>query len=274
MTYRNIMVPLNPASSNHQILRFTAELAARFGAKVIGVAASCPFPVSYSDSLAAVTAAMITEAQEGIARATKDCEEQFRSAMQGWVKEVEWRHTRGADSVLGYLVKEARAADLIVANRHEVSGNYRLSLGELAMRAGRPILVVPKDLSRFCLRRVAIAWKDEREARRAIVDALPLLKLAQNCTTVEVTVLDDVGPSRRRLEDVTSWLASHGVSSEVLSVGTGGAQSQFLADELRRLVPDLVVAGAYGHNRLAEWVFGGVTRDLLVQSDFCALISH
>ena len=37
---------------------------------------------------------------------------------------------------------------------------------------------------------------------------------------------------------------------------------------------DLIVAGAYGHTRLGEWVFGGVTRDLLQRSDICCLFSY
>ena len=37
---------------------------------------------------------------------------------------------------------------------------------------------------------------------------------------------------------------------------------------------DVIVAGAYGHSRLREWVLGGVTRDLLLRADMCALVSH
>ena len=37
---------------------------------------------------------------------------------------------------------------------------------------------------------------------------------------------------------------------------------------------DLIVAGAYGHTRLGEWVFGGVTRGLLQRSDICCLFSN
>ena len=37
---------------------------------------------------------------------------------------------------------------------------------------------------------------------------------------------------------------------------------------------DLLVTGAYGHNRLNEWVFGGMTRDLLSSSPICCLMSH
>ena len=38
--------------------------------------------------------------------------------------------------------------------------------------------------------------------------------------------------------------------------------------------PSLIVAGGYGHARLGEWMFGGVTRDLLAESRICCLFSH
>ena len=274
MTFRNLMVRLNPAADNGPLLSLTAELAARLEARVIGIAASCPYPASYSDSLAAVTAEAIAEVRGIIAASMQACEAQFRAAMKGRVKDAEWRSTVSANSVPAYLVQEARAADLVILAHDETSGSSYAGAGELAVRAGRPVLVVPKTLSSLRLRSAVIAWKDEREARRAVVDALPLLKLAEKCTIVEITSLDGVGPCRQRLEDVAGWLASHGVSSEVAPVGVGGSHNLFLADELRRLAPDLVVAGAYGHNRLAEWVFGGVTRDILLQPEFCVLMSH
>ncbi len=269
MVYRNIMVRLDPAADNDAILRLTAELAAQSGARVIGIAASRPFPATYFEGLAAVTAEMIQEVRDRSARDLQACESQFRAVMQGRVKNLEWRSTLCADSPLAFLAKEARAADLIVTN-----SSASMNPGELAMAAGRPVLIVPNGLSSFHIRRAVIAWKDERESRRAVVDALPLLESAQKCTILEITSLDGVEQCRQGLEDVASWLGIHGISSEVKPVGTGGSESFLLLEELRRLVPDIVIAGAYGHHRMAEWAFGGVTRDILLQAEFCVLISH
>jgi nucleotide-binding universal stress UspA family protein len=269
MAYCNIMVRLNPAADNDALLRLTAELAVQSGARVIGIAAIAPFPTTYIENLAAVTAQMVQEVQDRAVHDMQACEAQFRGAMEGRVKKVEWRSTLCAGSPLAFFAKEARAADLIVTGSDAL-----VNLGELAMRAGRPVLIVPKGLPSLHIRRAVIAWKDEREARRAVVDALPLLEKAQNCTILEITSLDGVGPCRQRLEDVAAWLGSHGIGSDVQPVGVGGSHSLSLPGELRRLVPDLVVAGAYGHNRMAEWAFGGVTQDILLQAEYCVLISH
>src|SRR5262249_42403904 len=51
-----------------------------------------------------------------------------------------------------------------------------------------------------------------------------------------------------------------------------------VAAELLHLVrdedADLIVAGGYGHSRLGEWIFGGVTHELLASSPVCCLLSH
>jgi nucleotide-binding universal stress UspA family protein len=53
--------------------------------------------------------------------------------------------------------------------------------------------------------------------------------------------------------------------------GSGAAQ---LIDIAREEHADLLVTGAYGHSRLGEWVFGGMTRELLLTNPICCLMSH
>ena len=53
--------------------------------------------------------------------------------------------------------------------------------------------------------------------------------------------------------------------------GSGARQLIRIAQEERA---DLLVTGAYGHSRLGEWIFGGMTRELLAESPICCLMSH
>jgi nucleotide-binding universal stress UspA family protein len=78
-----------------------------------------------------------------------------------------------------------------------------------------------------------------------------------------------------RIDDVVHYLARHRVKAEARVEmqlrGSGADQLVGLAlDE----GSDLLVTGAYGHSRLNEWVFGGMTRDLLISSPICCLMSH
>ena len=125
------------------------------------------------------------------------------------------------------------------------------------------------------MRSVLVAWKDTPEARRAIVDALPVLRQAKDVAIVEI--IEDE-PDRLAalsgIRDIGVWLSRHGVvASERVPAEKGNA-----AEQIERIASEvgagLIVAGAYGHSRLREWVFGGVTRRLLNPSGRCTLLSR
>jgi nucleotide-binding universal stress UspA family protein len=144
------------------------------------------------------------------------------------------------------------------------------------LKVGRPVLVVPKDLASFVPKRIAIAWKDTREARRAVRDALPLLQQAESVLLVEISEeASSVEESARRVQDVGRYLRRHGI--EIIAERVRPADVT-ASNSLLRVIEDenidLLVTGAYGHSRLGEWAFGGVTRDMLMESPICCLFSH
>ena len=57
----------------------------------------------------------------------------------------------------------------------------------------------------------------------------------------------------------------------VHAAGDNALQIAVLAQELGT---DLLVAGAYGHSRFREWVVGGATREFLMRTPRCVLLSH
>jgi len=206
------------------------------------------------------------------------CEKQFRQALRDCKGEIEWRSTVTIAPLPSWIAEQARAADLIVtgptAPLSPLNGGDRVNIGALALRAGRPVLVVPSNVEKLSLGRVLVAWKDTREARRAVVDALPLLLEAESVTVLAVADLDDLKPVQARVEDVARWLARHGVHAIPEAVVANTQESRVLGEEIAGRAPDLVVAGAYGHSRLNEWVFGGATKDILLSAGCCVLLSH
>ena len=120
-----------------------------------------------------------------------------------------------------------------------------------------------------------VGWKDTREARRAVLDSLPLLREAAQVTIVEICGSGEEEAATARLDDVARYLERHRIkASPKIILHHAGSP----ADQLIRLAQvegaDLLVTGAYGHSRLGEWVFGGMTRDLLAVSPLCCLMSH
>jgi nucleotide-binding universal stress UspA family protein len=176
-----------------------------------------------------------------------------------------------------FIATQARAADLVVVGRGG-SGDASdpllgVSPSDVVMTVGRPVLVVPPGMARLSAQRVVIAWKDSRESRRAVADALPLLRRATEVSVVEALEGEESRESaERRVRDVAAWLDAHSIpaSAQVLT-GRGGAAAEL---ETASQGVDLIVAGAYGHSRLGEWIFGGVTRHLLKNSACPVFLSH
>jgi len=147
--------------------------------------------------------------------------------------------------------------------------------GVILLRAGRPVLVVPDTVAPLQLRRVVVAWKDTRECRRAVGDALPFLQRAKEVLLVGIGEGEGESNAKGALSDVAAYLLRHRVAAlhDVWRQARGP-----VAAELLRLVQeegaDLIVAGGYGHSRLGEWIFGGVAHELLASSPVCCMLSH
>jgi nucleotide-binding universal stress UspA family protein len=104
---------------------------------------------------------------------------------------------------------------------------------------------------------------------------LPYLKVAKHVSLVEIAEGILEWAARNQLDDVERYLLRHGVKVRKKTVvNPEGSASDQLMSIAKGDGMDLIVAGAYGHTRLGEWVFGGVTRGLLERSDICCLFSN
>jgi nucleotide-binding universal stress UspA family protein len=221
-------------------------------------------------------AAMMEVGTTEVALDLKRAEEKFRHAAGG-CRESEWRSAVNFPMI--EVVANARAADLIVTSRSTLDNvsSYTVAIpGILVLQAGRPVIIAPPKAVKLALGTVAVAWKDSRESRRAVADALPLLKRADAVIVAEICSRDDARSAEARLSDVAKALLRHGVHASTnvcLEQKDVHAGQQFLdlADQHKA---DLIVAGAYGHSRFAEWAFGGFTRALLSQTQRAVLLSH
>jgi hypothetical protein len=169
--------------------------------------------------------------------------EAFRVAMRSRASVVEWRCAE--DFPGRFIIQQVRAADIIV-----VGGGGRDALGDpfmqadpgdLLMQTGRTLLVVPETSNWLDLRNVLIAWNDTPEARRAVADALPMLRKAENVIVAE-TVEDVYGRpgALSGAKDLVGWLSRHGVlASEQVPDDCGHAAAQ-----LGRIAPRLAPASS------------------------------
>jgi len=178
----------------------------------------------------------------------------------GTVISAAWQESK---SFLNETLHEARYHDLTVMGRdEELSPDHLLSV---LMLSGRPLLLAPGKPVSAIGRNVAIAWKATAEAARALTAASPLLSRAGSVTILSVSE-NGAGDDTDRLsaEHLASRLAWHGIKPDVrMCHSPQSSTSQALMDMAYDCDADLLVMGAYGHSRVKEFIFGGVTRDLL-----------
>lgn len=273
MTYSTLMVHLELEHSNDARLQIAGELAERFDATLIGVV-SCDPQLPYYP-LGTLAAEVFERERAEIEKRARETEDRFRAAVRNRARAVEWRC--GMEAPTEFVARQARAADLIIigANRDGalLDPLRRLNPSDLVMQAGRPIFVVPPEAEYLRLNNVLVAWKDTREARRAVADALPLLHQAKNVDVLEVIAKEENQKAAQdRVNDVAAWLGRHNIPAvgRVMHV-----VEQF--DQIGNIwsnAADLIVAGAYGHARFREWALGGFTQSILTRSRHCSLVTH
>jgi nucleotide-binding universal stress UspA family protein len=274
MTHSTLLAHLELEGANDAVCAVSARLADMMGADVIGVAACQPLR-SYIELPAGEAIEMY---RTQTVQEMKVAEAHFRAALKGKAKKVEWRSDVTWGDLADYIAAQSRAADLIVTapaiDSDLLDTTRRTDIGGLVMAAGRPVLIVPPETRGLDLKSAVIAWKDTPETRRAVLDALPLLKLAEQVAIVEIAPEADIPKAFERVRDVAGWLERHGIAAEVLPQAANGHEMDCLYRILEDRNCDLIVAGAFGHARLREWAFGGVTQDLLLSPDRCVLLSH
>ncbi|MBS3651583.1 universal stress protein [Pseudaminobacter sp. 19-2017] len=274
MTYRTILVQLDVESPVTPRLMFGMVLADRFEADIIAFAAAeVPFVVSDEDGMGA--GELLQQKTEQIGERLKAMREEFLGVV-GDSERFAWRGEVGNPANLVAL--NARAADLIV------TGNPNPDLGpgrhatidpsSLILSAGRPVLFAADDLRPVQAKRVLLAWKDTREARRAVADSMPFLTEAEE-VVVTTIVQGDQKAERDNAADVVRFLMRHGAKARADILGTGTTEVEDALSRIAQSVgADLIVSGAYGHSRLRQWVFGGVTRSLLSDGSLHRLMSN
>jgi nucleotide-binding universal stress UspA family protein len=268
MSYTAILLYLDAYSAQEKLLRFAVNLTQRFNATLIGISALAVRPQLVAEEI------VIEGMSELEILANLSTKEKWFREAAGYPK-IEWRSI--VDVPADALVREARAADLIVIGQSEGEGDAYSALDPAAviLKSGRPVVVVPIGTTSLQAEHVMIGWKETREARRAVHDVLPLLKRARQVTIVEMCNPGDKEKAWRCVIDVALFLSRHEIEAKtevvIESEESSGAQLVRFAQDRGA---DLLVTGAYGHSRLGEWVFGGMTRYLLRASPICCLMSH
>lgn len=272
--FRTLLVHVQPDAASTPRLKVAAALAKRFDAMLLGVAAEMIPPAAATDPTGLMGGGFIAAIQEAIEANLERAAAVFRRETAG--VQTSWSAVEAipTEAITGL----ARGADLIIAGGAPVTENDRYRTcppAEMMLQSGRPVLVAPPLGGRTDFSAVVVAWKDTRESRRALADSLPFLKDAEQVLILAVCLPHEVDDAWEQVAGVVNGLKRHGVEAGAKVVV---APSYRIATELQiaaqAIDAQLIVAGGYGHSRLGEWVFGGVTYDLLHAPERFVLFSH
>lgn len=247
-----------------------AELAG--GAGINGLAVQTPLgitPLMADASVPeSVLAALLATERERVAK--------LKSAFDAWAAEertaplhAQWCFVE-ADPYDAVEERGSRA-DFILAARPLADDDWPLRQGFHAalFRTGRPVLTVPPGQAAAFGRRIAIAWRDDSRAVKAVLPALRCLARAERVLLL-CGVREGAPPP-----GIPGILQEHGIEAEphLLPIGPGVFGERLLA-EAHRLGADLLVMGAFAHSPLREMILGGVTRYMLAHADMPVLMRH
>lgn len=274
MEYKTILVHVGPPQSSHARVHAAVHLAQSLDATLIGLGAEGfdPFIEPATPHMDPATLHQLCGEIKGRLDGAKTW---FEAATAALGQNAIWRATiaRPAEA----LVAQARCADLIVTSRPAKGegGHISANLGTLIMESGLPVLVTAFAGERLEGKSVVIGWKNTRETRRAVWDALPFLTRAERVSLVRISKDGEVGSDEAEMRDVAERLSRHGAHA---SFQTAPHRETTVANDLLAAAEacsaDLIVVGGYGHSRLREWALGGVTHDLMTQSSKYVLFSH
>ena len=278
MSYKTIAVHLDSGPRCAARIALAADLARRFGGRLVGIAAtgvpdvilSLNGAVADGIELVALSASHLRESAEASAQA-------FDAQCKSLGVDCESRVV--VAEPLDALIAHGTFGDLIVAGQTDRSATAEGVAFDLPrqvlLHAGPPLLVVPYAGGfRSVGRHVLIAWKGTREAANALRGAIALLQTAERVTMIEIGEICARPGSDDSLALATSWLTSHRIACAAhREIDLAGVGEQILS-RASEIGADLIVSGGYGHSRLREWVLGGVTRHLLEHMTVPVLFGH
>lgn len=286
MTISVILTTVDDEPGSNARAVAAARLAAQFNAKMRLVATAIVDSPLITTEL--FTEALIATAEEAARAAADGALTQAKAAI------AEALPVKSPEIETGLLIANETAAaeafaeaalyaDLTVLGASGSASSFRTRLIEAALfETPTPLLLwpdarpAPPDRGEEPVvgSAITLAWDGRKESSRAIRAAWPFVERARTVDAVSVRR----GFAGEPFDEtpgfgLAAWLARRGVSVELRRLDSGGVAERILGDARER-GSDLIVMGGYGHSRLREAIFGGVTEDMIRHSDLPLLMAH
>ena len=288
MSFVKILAPLTGGTRDAVVLACAFAAAKPFHAHVAALfvrpdaTEAVPF---FGDGVSATVVQEISEAAKVAAdAAVKLARASLETAATAAGAEIVASPSRGGPmtasfrEVLGNFADRvtlaARLSDLVVfgplkeGDRPGLTEAFEATL----LETGRPVLLSANPAqSSFC-KKIALAWNESVASAHAVTAALPFLQCADSveilCVSRSKDELIDSG-------ELKTYLQLQGVSATERVVDAGNrVVGDVLLEEAIKSGAGMLVAGGYGHSRLREMFFSGVTRHVVSHAAMPLFLVH
>lgn len=279
MTYKTILAVLQDKEDTARVLAFAGPLAARFSAHLTGFHAEA-MPLPYVTPMGFPDTEFIALSEEAGEQRNKEIKEIFQTQMRKSDISSSWRSVQNmvgdsASSVLSL----ARTSDLIVVQQADPAQETGLAaiVETLLFESGRPVLLVPYLMpvdSNF--RKVLVAWNGSQQASRAVFDALPFIREAEETEILSLDAADNADQDGAVAgADIAEALARHGAKVTFSAAATAGIKTaEAIENRIVESQANLLVMGAYSQSWLKQFFFGGTTKTVLQSMPVATLMSR
>ncbi|MEO1282621.1 MAG: universal stress protein [Pseudomonadota bacterium] len=282
MAIRDLVVAYDGNEASEKALEFALRMATKYGAMVTGL--NVTMPERFEGH---VRRWMTSDTTDAIKKARLDAiseiEAKFRKhvAASEFTGETGWIVEEGPADLT--IARTARFFDVLIMGQFLTafsSDRRTVDPPTLLLRAGKPVIIVPKDYTvRPFKEHAAIAWDGSRYAARALTDAMQILETK---TSLDVLTVKGDAHAEEMAKmpglDIIIHLQRHGIDANLVELerqsgsigGIGGA----LLSHCGATDPDVLVMGAFGRGTFGQTYFGGVSRTILQHQNVPVLISH
>ena len=171
------------------------------------------------------------------------------------------------------IIEEAENADLVLMAKkgehfHLKEGGLLGSVAEAVIRrSGKPVIVIPESFRE--IESIGLAYDGSAPARKALELCLNISEKSKWPITVLIISAD--AQKAADLSAQVEEMAQKGLADCEVIISAGRE-----ADEILKFIAEgaveLMVMGAYGHNRLRQWLLGSTTSHIIHKSPIPVLL--
>jgi nucleotide-binding universal stress UspA family protein len=278
MAIKDLAISYNGSVNADTALCMAVKMCKKYDAMLTGIYVSAP--VHFEGKIERwISSDTLHDLQAAEDKLAQSIHETFlaRVAEAGHKGEVDWLQERGRPTEV--LTRRSRFFDLLLMGQQSsIDGKKaHIRAEEIVTRSGRPLIIVPNGyVCRNFTEYAVVAWDGRRAAARALMDAMLILETKRRLDVV--TVAND--PAEAETDSVEGativrHLQRHGIDARrIVLQTTREDKGSALLEYCKEHGPDVLVTGAYGHSRLREDLFGGVTRHIMQEMNVPVFVSH